>query len=232
MEYQKLYPNLKYVIINNGIPIDLFPQKKYKIKSSFIYTSGSIRGLKRLLELWPEITQLLPDSILNIASYENFPNNELDNELEKVINNFDNVFHLGKLNQQKLYTLMDKTEFWLYPCSFNETSCITAMEMMMSEVICLYYPIAGLTDTMNGHGIQITEGNEIASLKNKVTDLKLAKDYAITCSWKTRAQQWDSLLNNKGEIKIINLERRKDRKDSMTDSLKLNEMFQSNMRSN
>jgi GR25 family glycosyltransferase involved in LPS biosynthesis len=221
-EYQKLYPNLKYVIINNGIPIDLFPQKKYKVKSSFIYTSGSVRGLKRLLELWPEITQLLPDSTLNIASYENFPNNELDNELEKVINTFGNVFHLGKLNQQKLYTLMDKTEFWLYPCSFNETSCITAMEMMMSEVICLYYPIAGLTDTMNGHGIQITEGNEITSLKNKLADLKLAKDYAITCSWKNRAQEWELLLNNKGEIKIINLERRKDRKNSMIDGLKLN----------
>ena len=233
-EYQRLYPKLNYSVINNGIELDLFPKKYNKIKSSFIYTSGSIRGLKRLLELWREITNLFPDAILNIASYETFPKNNFDKELLETINSFDNVYHLGKLNQMKLYSLMDRSEFWLYPCSFRETSCITAMEMMMSEVICLYYPIAGLTDTMNGYGIQISEGNEIETLKNLTnTDqllqsVKEARAYALSCSWESRASEWQSLF--KGDfksspckanafIKVINLEKRQDRKQDMEKNL-------------
>ena len=228
MEYQNLYPKLEYSIINNGIDLDLFPQKYNKIKSSFIYTSGSIRGLKRLLELWPDISNLFPDSVLNIASYETFPKNEFDSELLEIINSFDNVYHLGKLNQMKLYNLMDKSEFWLYPCSFCETSCITSMEMMMSEVICLYYPIAGLTDTMNGHGIQISEGNEIETLKNltnKESLIKSAKEYAIGCSWKNRAIEWKNLIQRSSFVKVINLEKRQDRKKNMEKNLEKFEYF-------
>ena len=222
-EYRKHYPKLKYSIINNGIDTTLFPQNLTKIKSSFIYTSGSIRGLKRLLELWPEITKLLPDAILNIASYEDFPKNDFDRELEVIINSFSNVFHFGKLNHKKLYHIIAKSEFWLYPCSFRETSCITAMEMMMAGVICLYYPIAGLTDTMNGHGIKIYEGTEIETLKNLCYSTELAKEYALSCSWESRAKEWESLLNeevNSTKIKVINLKRREDRKLDMQIGLK------------
>jgi GR25 family glycosyltransferase involved in LPS biosynthesis/tetratricopeptide (TPR) repeat protein len=220
--YKGLYPNLKIDVINNGISIELFPQRYKKIKSSFIYTSGSIRGLKRLLELWPEITKVLPDATLNISSYEEFPKNDFDRELNDIINSFDNVFHLGKLNQKKLYNIMDKSEFWLYPCSFKETSCITAMEMMMSEVICMYYPIAGLTDTMNGHGVQVSQGNEVETLKNltnKEEIIKLSKEYAVNCSWENRAREWEKVLNSNNFIRVINLKKRKDRKLEMESAL-------------
>ena len=52
---------------------------------------------------------------------------------------------------------MHTSEYWLYPCCFDETSCITAMEMLMSEVICLYYPIAGLPYTIDTYGIKVDE---------------------------------------------------------------------------
>ena len=109
------------------------------------------------------------------------------------------ITHLGKLNTQQLYDLMDISEYWLYPCSFNETSCITALEMLMSGVICLYYPIAGLTDTMKDFGIQIKKGNEIEKLKElKESDKKLLIErgikYATSCSWISRASQWNKRL--------------------------------------
>ena len=40
------------------------------------------------------------------------------------------------LNSIELYDLMAKTDYWLYTNTFPETSCITAMEMLMNEVIC------------------------------------------------------------------------------------------------
>ena len=54
---------------------------------------------------------------------------------------------------------MSISEYWLYTSTFPETSCITAMEMLMSGVICLYYPLAGLVDTIGSYGIQVESGN-------------------------------------------------------------------------
>ena len=90
-----------------------------------------------------------------ISSYCLFPNNEYDKNLQSIINQHISITHLGKLSKSQLYELMSTSEYWLYPSNWTETSCITAMEMLMSEVICLYYPLAGLTDTMDNHGLQI-----------------------------------------------------------------------------
>ena len=193
-------------IINNGICLELFPKKYQKQSNTFIYTSGSFRGLKRVLDLWEEIIDNLPDAKLNICSYEDFPKNDEDKKMLDIINKYNSIEHLGKLNTSELYKLMDISEYWLYPCIFNETSCITALEMLMSEVICLYYPIAGLKDTMQDYGIKIKENNEIQSLldlslKDKMKLRKRGKIYAESCSWENRASQWKS--------QVLNLNRKK-----------------------
>jgi len=191
---RKNYPTLScpFKIINNGINPRLFhiPIKK---PNSFVYTSCSARGLERLLQLWPQITELFPDATLNISSYQTFPSTHKDNSMELTIQQFQNITHHGKLNQSELYRLMEQSEYWLYPCSFDETSCITSMEMLMAEVICLYYPRAGLTETMNGHGVQITHGTELQTLRNLTQKMELRKAgklYAQTCSWEQRANKW------------------------------------------
>ena len=97
---------------------------------------------------------------------------------------------------------MSISEYWLYPCIFSETSCITALEMLMSEVLCLYYPLAGLTDTMGGCGIKINPGNEIDSLlklinlsENEKCNLrKEGKKYAESNSWENKVKEWERLL--------------------------------------
>jgi len=198
---EESHPELKNVpfkIINNGIQPDLFPKKYEKIKNTFVYTSGSFRGLERLLELWPEILEKLPDAKLYVSSYEDFPKEtELDQKLFKIINESSSVKHLGKLNQKQLYNLMDISEYWLYPCSFCETSCITALEMLMSKVICLYYPIAGLTDTLGDYGIKISHGTEVKSLmelseSQKESLKESGVRYSVQCSWESQAKLWKS----------------------------------------
>jgi hypothetical protein len=205
-EYSRIYPKLKNKIkvINNGI--DLISNKNFfKSTDTFVYTSGSIRGLERLLELWPEILDNIPDAKLNISSYEDFPKDSFDLKLQKIINEYPSIKHYGKLNKKQLYKLMELSEYWLYPCCFDETSCITAMEMMAHEVICLYYPRAGLTDTMNGNGIQVSRGNEISTILNltkldKVELISKAKEYSKECSWANRALEWNKLLNETDSV--------------------------------
>ena len=185
------FPQLKdkISIINNGINEDLFNSKNTtqlkKITNRFIYTSCSERGLYKLSQLWSSILEHLPDAELVISSYNNFPKSEEDNKILEIINKTPSIKHVGKLNRTELYKLMSTAEYWLYPSYFQETSCITSLELLASEVICLYYPVAGLVNTVGNYGVQISEGNEIdtllnLSIKRKIELKKKGKEYALS----------------------------------------------------
>ena len=229
-EYARKYPTLqsKICVINNGIDEALFPVYPQKVPNRFIYTSRTERGLNRILDLWPDITILMPDATLVISTYVPFPCNDDERRMQARIAGLNDasqmqcIRHLGQLNYDKLYAEMGAAEYWLYPTDWPETSCITAMEMLMSGVICLYYPVAGLTDTMGGCGIQVAPGSEVETLRILDDAAKEAlrqqgRAYAESCSWSNRAQQWVRAIINGPTFKtvIINLKRRHDRRVKM-----------------
>ena len=195
------YPTLnnKITLINNGLDLDSFPKNVNKIKNKFIYSSRPDRGLNNLLKLWPQILAKIPDATLTISSYGEFPTNPEEKLLKNIIDNYDSIVHLGKLSVKQLYEEMATSEYWLYPTHWPETSCITALEMLMSKVICLYYPIAGLTNTIDKYGIIVKPGSEIESIVS-LTDLQKeylrenGKKYAESCSWENRSNIWCNLL--------------------------------------
>jgi len=213
------YPILKDKlddIINNGIITELF---KYpcnnKTANKFIYSSCTERGLEKILDLWSDIIIRIPNATLVISTYNPFPRDDKEEKIKEKIDTYPSITHLGKLTKSELYEEMSSSEYWLYPTNWPETSCITAMEMLMSEVICVYYPIAGLVDTINNNGIQIKDGNEIESIMKLTTEEKTnirqkGKEYALSCSWADRAKIWDKLIvssyetQNKKNIAIFN----------------------------
>jgi len=189
----------KSVIINNGI-VDIPDYKACKIPNSFVYTSCSERGLKRLLVLWPEILKLLPDASLRIASYNPFPKDDAEKELKTIISKYHTINHVGTCSPAQLYKLMQFSEYWLYPSYWPETSCITSMEMLRCGVVCLYYPVAGLPETIGKIGLEIKEGNEVemlASLTPQLKDqlIKKGKEYTFNCLWQDRFEKWSQLFN-------------------------------------
>ena len=222
------YLSNKINIINNGIDISKFPKNKEKVKNKFIWSSCSERGLHILLNLWEDILQKLPDATLDICSYNTFPKTDADRKMLEIINKHSSIIHHGKLDTTQLYDLMNISEYWLYTNTFPETSCITGMEMLMSNVICIYYPLAGLVDTVGKYGIQVEKGDEIETIlslteKQKVEIIEKGKQYALKCSWRNRAKEWSKMLNlDNNFIKIINLTRRTDRKNKMKQKLESN----------
>jgi FkbM family methyltransferase len=205
----QMYPCLKdkVEVINNGVVLSSecaatsLPHNK--VKNKFVWTSCSYRGLDVLLKLWDKILEVMPDATLDISSYMSFPDPHcvvLDEEIRLIINRHsDSVKHHGQLNTEQLYDLISKAEYWLYTCTFCETSCITALEMLMNEVVCLYYPLAGLNDTVGEYGIKVNPGNEIQSIMNLSEERKAemrinGKNYAMSCSWENRAKEWSSVL--------------------------------------
>ena len=231
------FPQLKdkISIINNGINSNMFSNiKAKKIANRFIYTSCSERGLYKLTQLWSSILEQLPDAELVISSYNNFPKSEEDNKILEIINKTSSIKYMGKLNRTELYELMSSAEYWLYPSYFQETSCITSLELLASEVICLYYPVAGLVNTLGDYGIPVSQGNELDALlnlsnKRKMELKKKGKEYALSCSWQNRAIEWSELMNliNSSfeyKIKIINLKSRTDRKNYMIEQFSKNDV--------
>lgn len=201
-----LYPTLnpdKIEIINNGLDMSAFKNNQYinkrKVANKFIWSSRSERGLSILLNIWTNILDKIPSATLEICSYGNFPKDESDYKMLEIIRKYDSITHHGKLNTTDLYELMARSEYWLYTNTFPETSCITALEMLMSGVVCIYYPSAGLNDTIGEYGIPVKSGEEIETILQLTTEKKellkkRGKEYAISCSWKNRAIEWRNLL--------------------------------------
>ena len=222
----KQYPCLKdkVKVINNGLVLssdcDATSLSHNKVKNKFVWTSCSYRGLDVLLKLWDKILEVMPDATLDISSYLPFPNPNtivMDEEILLIINRHsESVKHHGILNTAEVYNLMSRAEYFLYTCTFCETSCITALEMLMHEVVCLYYPLAGLNDTIGEYGIKVNYGQEIESIMNlseeRKAEMKInGKKYAMSCSWENRAKEWVSVLglnNHKQECKIRDYRRK------------------------
>jgi FkbM family methyltransferase len=207
--FKNMYPLIKDKIqnINNGIITDLFIENPIKRQNRFIYTSCTERGLKRLLELWDSIVSLIPDAELIISTYNHFPRDDEERKMEEYIKKTTNIKHLGTLNKKDLYELMSTAEYWVYPSLFNETSCITSMEMLASGVICFYYPVAGLVNTLGDYGFKMEEGKEIGKImevvnmpeERKEEIKKIGKEYSRTCSWSERTKMWCNTIFNNNE---------------------------------
>ena len=221
------YPilNDKFIIINNGIDIggidinqdkenieiednessiltyktEINQSSREKIPNKFVYTSCSYRGLNTLLNMWPKILARLPDATLDIASYDTFPKNEDDVRMLNTINHYSSITHHGKLNKRELYNMIANAEYWFYPTHFYETSCITALEMLLHNTICIYYPIGGLVDTIGDKGITVNADSAIDTIVNLSTEKKAllrrnGREYALSCSWKNRFSSWKKLM--------------------------------------
>jgi beta-1,4-mannosyl-glycoprotein beta-1,4-N-acetylglucosaminyltransferase len=168
-EFEKMFPYFKnkIKIIPNGISLIPYRNLENKIKDSFIYSSCSERGLEKIVNLWGELLKYKPNAKLFICSYNTFPTSDLDYKINEKIKLYSNsIIHLGKYKKSQLYDLMKTCEYWFYPTNWLETFCITALEMMSFGIICFYYPLAGLIDTIGDNGIILPYDKEIETIIN------------------------------------------------------------------
>jgi len=202
---ESLYPFIeksKIKIIPNGISTSLFPKSFQKKKNHFVYTSVPGRGYARVLELWPDILNVLPDATLSLATYVAFPRNDVEKEQMMTIQAMPSIRFLGKLNPEGLYQLLGTTEYWLYPTDFQETFCITGLEMLRSGTICFYYPVAALNDTVGDYGIRLQRGSEIEAIGAIARDedqkklmIQRGLEYADRFDWLRVYELWSAVLS-------------------------------------
>lgn len=131
-KYPSIAPKIR--VIGNGInTASEYPEDDIKItKNRFIYTSAADRGLDEVLELWPAIKSKYTDAELVVCT----PSYAMGDFSERVrLMELLGVTIKGNLSKKELYREMVASDFWLYPTKYDETFCITALEMMYGSCI-------------------------------------------------------------------------------------------------
>lgn len=187
-------------VIGNGIEAERFNKKIKKQLGKIIWSSAPERGLGELLNNWKNIKGVMPHAELHVFtpsySIEHFNNMKLD---------LTDVHFRGNVGPSKLHEEMLSSEYWFYLTSYEETYCITAIEMQLAGVFPITTSTAALNETVNS-GI-ILEDTETKweeaikifnivnnSLKNRVinNNIKCAKEK----TWLIRSLAWQTLINN------------------------------------
>lgn len=219
------FPQLKdyFVPFYYGIDFNNFLSNNItmKQKNKFIYSSFPNRGLLELLKMWPIINNRHPDATLHIfCDLDNEWANKVDpDKMQKIkflLNDLMSLYHIynhGWVSKKRLAEEWLTSEYWLYPCTFAETFCLTALEAALTKTLPITNNLAALQNTVGNRGIVIEGDPTTEEWQSKVllelfkvmdnpdkkeTLIKKNYDWALNLSWEKQANK---LLN---EYLLIN----------------------------
>lgn len=184
-------------VIGNSIDRSTFTVETNKIKDSFIYSSAADRGLYRLLSMWPEVRSEVPNATLNVFC-PGYSQPDVQEWPEGV------TYH-GTVSQEDLHKWQMKSEYWLHPTDYEETYCITALEMQYAKVIPITTKVAALNEVIASKTLLIDSDETNDKFIGIIKDLKRspslrnvyrekAHQWAKQQSWNVRILEWVKLL--------------------------------------
>jgi glycosyltransferase involved in cell wall biosynthesis len=145
-----------------GIPLDLKHEllRANTIPLRAIWSSCPDRGLDRAIALWPEVRKVFKNAELKVfgnvfawaeraESYGSPDQRQYARRLIATLRGeVEGISLGGQLGQRQLAQEWMGAHLWLYPTSFEETSCITAMEAQMAGVKIACTPVGALPETV------------------------------------------------------------------------------------
>jgi glycosyltransferase involved in cell wall biosynthesis len=176
-----------------------------------IYASSADRGLDRLLDFWPAISECRLGAELHV--YYGFDTwqklAELRGshiELHKIatlkarLTETPGVVYHGRVGQVVLAEAFKEAHLWLYPTSFYEVSCIVAMEAQAANCKIVTTRCGALTETaphawfvdLPTH-TQDFERKFLASVEEAIQDDCLFT--TVPRTWASVAKQWDGWIS-------------------------------------
>ena len=189
-----------FAVIRNGIDPALYtsarpegdtdaPAERKKAGGLLIYSSRPERGLSFLVEpggVMERLGSSDPDLTLLVAGYDNTTAQirPLYERLWSRCRELSNVELIGAKSKKELADLMGSAYLHVYPTTFEEVSCITAMEAQAAGTPIVTTRVAALPETLEGAGaILIDPDPERISERFEREILELRRD----------APRWDDL---------------------------------------
>lgn len=121
-----------------------------------IYASAPHRGLFELIKSYPLIKSQIPGAILNVYSSMKMYGVPLEEDKYKLLYDVcmstEGIFYYGSVNQQELCQAMLESDVFIYPSTFEETSCISLMQAMSCGCLPLFNDYGALKETAAGFG--------------------------------------------------------------------------------
>ncbi|MDH4249464.1 MAG: methyltransferase domain-containing protein, partial [Deltaproteobacteria bacterium] len=163
----------RITVVPNGVDSTLFAPASARLRREnplLLYSSRPERGLEHLVG-WgtdgvaeegggePGIMELLarelPELTLGVCAYDNTTPAlaETYARLARRCTELPNVRWLGALSKSALGAHMSRAWLHIYPTTFEEVSCITAMETQCAGTPILTTPVAALPETLKGAGV-------------------------------------------------------------------------------
>jgi hypothetical protein len=157
IKYLKVKPDRIKVIQNGGS--DQFYYNSTPKTKTFVYTSTPFRGLEYLPEIWEKIIAEHPDAKLKVfSSMKLYGQDDPEHykELYETINQLQNAQHYYPVEHKELAIHLRDAAFFLYPNTWEETSCVSLIEAMRSGCIPIISNIGALPETVHGFGKTIS----------------------------------------------------------------------------
>jgi hypothetical protein len=217
--FTEIFPQLKDITVPfyYGIDKELFDcEKTNKKLYKFIYSSFPNRGLLHLLQIWPRIINKYPSASLYIhCDVEGKWVNENATEHMKLVKELlynmikekkYNIYYMGWTSKEKLAQSWKTADVWFYPCIFNETFCLTALEAAISKTLVVTNNLAALQNTVGDRGIvSPIEGdfftdkwiNEILNKMFYVLDNREKREFFVNKNYEwARNMTWENRAND------------------------------------
>jgi glycosyltransferase involved in cell wall biosynthesis len=198
-------PKEKVFVINSAITPEMFKGDFKKIPHKFIWTSHGYRGLNEGLSVMHKIHSILPDSQLYIyRDVSSIPLEALE-EIEK----FDYLHYGGRLEHKDIMEQFESAQVWIYPTSFLESYCMSAVEAQMAKCLCVTSKYGALIETVGNRGLMIDGTPSTEEFQNKMVQelidllsddnkmnkmLELGYLWAKEQTWDKRAEEWVKLF--------------------------------------
>lgn len=200
-----LDPN-KCITIRNAIEPIMWRVKPHHNPVKLIYTSTPWRGLNELLNAF---SQVLPGPKLTVFSstiiYGDAFNSSVGDSFawlyEKCKNTKNCTYRSYAFNRVIREELLN-SHIFAYPSTFEETSCLAAIEAGAAGCKIVTTPLGALTETCSRYAT-FASLNEYAKVLQDEVDNYSPKDskeisdyYNDTYSWNVRINEWRELLKN------------------------------------
>lgn len=192
--YVMLYgiPYSKCTVIPNAIEKEYKPKKRDTSKIRFVYHTTPHRGLELVYPIFDALSKEFDNIYLDVySSFEIYGWKQRDEPYKELFENIKSHPHMtyhGAVSNEKVLKALDDGHIFMYPCIWQETSCIAAIEAIRSGMICIHPNYGALLET-GGNASICYEYTEVAQHN-------AARCYSIARNVLLQIQNDENFFNN------------------------------------
>ena len=217
------------IVIKNGIDLGRYKDKPERKKGKCIYSSTPYRGLDVLLKVWPRIRKKVPHAELSIFSsikvYGEFFDDSPWEDLYNLAKRTEGVIYHGTVKQDRLAQEQMSSQLLLYPNTFAETCCCTAMENQLAGTPIISTKAGALPEVVGKDCGILLSGNphseeyqdafvnaavDLLTNENKWEEMHKACLNNNQFGWKLMANKWINSFLKTTEVGITDVKRDED----------------------